>query len=108
MKSNGVTPAFEADERNLTVGSNPIISAMEEKIKKIWDDMFTNYISPSKFDKLFEKRWYFNNTFAGKIQGIPTKEFIKKSLEEGLEVKSGWMATSIRDAHDYYILTRQK
>lgn len=90
------------------IGSSPIIVAMEEKIEKIWDDMFTNYISPSKFEKLFEKGWYFHETWRGTIQKIPTREFIKKSLEDGLEVKSGWMATSIKDAHNYYILTRQK
>ena len=87
---------------------NNITYAMKEKVEKIWNDMFDKYISPSKFEKLFEKGWYFHETWRGTIGKIPTKEFIEKSLEEGLEVKAGWMATSIKDAHDYYILTKEK
>ena len=79
---------------------------MEEKVEKIWNDMFDKYISPSKYEKIHEI-WDFHETWRGKIGNITTKEFIKKSLEEGLEVKSGWMATSIQGAHDFYILTRK-
>ena len=107
MKSNGLTPAFEAGERNLTVGSNPIASAMEDKIEKIYNRMFENYISPSRFEKLF-REWDFHETFRGKVERVPIKEFIEKCLIEGFEVKSGYMATSIKDYHEYYILTRIK
>lgn len=102
-----MTPAFEAGERNLTVGSNPITSAMKEKVDKIFNRMFENYISPTKFEKLF-KEWDFHQSFRGKIEGHSVKEFIERHLNEGFEVKSGYMATSIKDAHDYYILTRLK
>lgn len=83
------------------------MAAMEKKIEKIWDDMFTNYISPSRFERLF-KEWDFHSTFRGKVEGIPAREFIEKCLIEGFEVKSGYTATSIKDYHNYYILTRIK
>ena len=46
MKSNGVTPAFEAGERNLTVGSNPITSAMDinEYKKELLEDISFIYM----------------------------------------------------------------
>ena len=80
---------------------------MEEKIDKIWNDMFGKYISPSKYEKLCEV-WDFHEAFRGNIGNITIKQFIEKSLNEGFEVKAGWMSTSIKEIHDYYILTRKK
>jgi|LakMenE18May11ns_1017448.scaffolds.fasta_scaffold9042289_2 hypothetical protein len=50
--------------------------------------------------------WFWKRCFAGKCEGIPVREYVKKQIMAGAKVKAGWTATQIRGYHDRWILIK--
>ena len=80
---------------------------MDEKIiDDLIDKMHTNYISDARFETLY-KRWNFISTFAGKVDNVPIRDVIKKLIDDGYRVKTGYSASSVRGYRNYWILKRK-
>ena len=71
-------------------------------IEEIYDMGFTNYISPSKYESMISwnfERWTFGG---GKSQIVKAR--IEELINKSKKVKCGYMCTSIKEAHNYYII----
>ena len=75
---------------------------MNKTIEEIYMMGFTNYISPSKYKSI--NLWNFESWGFGGGRSQITKAKIRELLEKGKKVKCGYMCSSIRGSHDYYII----
>jgi hypothetical protein len=72
-------------------------------IETIFNRGFENYISPYKYDKMASKGYIFLEWKSGPSANH-TRAKIKEILLRGNFVTCGYMATSIKNYHDYYII----
>lgn len=77
------------------------------KENQIYNKAFSNYISPSKYDKMIASGWFFERFRFGRNSQLLDLRTIKEYLEKGVSVKCGYMATSIKSYHDYYIISKE-
>ena len=80
----------------------PTKQCLERESEKIWNMAFTNYISPSKYDKYISDTNFEEFPFKGG-KTIHIKR-IKSLLEGQHDVRAGYMCTSIRGYYDYFII----
>lgn len=71
-----------------------------EEACKIYDKGFSVYICPSKYVELDKKGW----KFISYNQMERTIDLICDMIKVGSKVKSGYMCTSIRGVHNFYII----
>lgn len=68
--------------------------------------MFTNYISPSKYDSLTKQGWDFYPIDKGyKIQ---IEKYLSELPENDFVAKGCYMTSSIRGHHDRYVMSRER
>lgn len=80
----------------------PTNPALEREAEKIWNMAFSNYVSPSKYEKWMDTTHFEEFAFAG---GKKTHiERIKSLLKDQHDVRAGYMCTSIRGYYDYFII----
>jgi hypothetical protein len=74
------------------------------KEESVYNGIFHNYMSPSRYEKLFETHDFIE---CAKGKSAILKQ-IRELKEKGYNVKSCYMATSVRDFHDYYLYYKDK
>lgn len=76
---------------------------IDKKVEILYDRMYKHYISPAYYEKVFDD-WKWRDTSIVKN----VKEFIKDRLQLGYKVTTGFMASPIRDCHDYMIFWKER
>lgn len=85
--------------------SRYICGELEEKSNIIWNMAFTNYVSPSRYEKYESYTCFEGFTTGGKEKQI---QRIQDLLSHQYDVRGGWMATDIKGYHNYYIIYKHK
>jgi hypothetical protein len=80
---------------------NPSTPITKDAIDIIYNRIFANYISPSKYEKMESKDYRFEEAPKGHGNA---KLIIGEFFIKGHFVTAGYMATSIRDSHNFYII----
>ncbi|HDO20739.1 MAG TPA: hypothetical protein ENG81_04400 [Candidatus Bathyarchaeota archaeon] len=81
---------------------------MESGVEKIFNMAYDRYISPSSYERMLSNGWDFIQFPFGGGNANKIMEDIDKYLRNGMIVRCGYMATSIRGYHDHYIITKRK
>ena len=76
---------------------------VNEAVEKIYSNCYQKYISPSEYEKMASKGYHFDE-WNFRMTHLEVKKKIEDLLRRGNFVKSGYMATSIREYHDRYII----
>lgn len=91
---------------SVLMSQNLKIVCYETKMTK--EEIMDNavYIRPSRYESLYKNGWIFEKfPFGGGIINEVKKRI--DFLEKNNKVFVGWMATSIREYHNYYIFYKQ-
>ena len=76
--------------------------------ERIFNKTFEYYIRPSTYEKMISKGWFFERFHFGFHSKSITLRTIKEYLDNKISVKCGYMATSVRGYHEYYIISKHK
>lgn len=81
----------------------PTQNEIKSALDKIEDRVFRNYISPKRYEEMVSNQYRFEHYGIGS-RGKEMRSFAKEKLLNGHFVTGGYLATSIRDYHDHYII----
>ncbi len=77
------------------------------KSEKIYDEAFSRYISPSRYEKMFNNGWFFERLSWGRNRRNIDIRTIQEYLDNGEKVMCGYMATPVRGYHHHYIISKE-
>ena len=76
---------------------------IDKKVEILYSRMYKHYISPGYCERVFYD-WKWKDTSMTK----DVKEFIKDKLQLGYNVTTGFMASGVRDCHEYMIFWKER
>jgi hypothetical protein len=74
--------------------------------EKIFDESITRYISPSRYESMVNSGWFFESVRWQKSREVVLR-MIQEYIDRGVTVRGGYMATDIKEYHDYYIISKE-
>jgi hypothetical protein len=75
---------------------------LEQKVDDLYHRMFTKYYHGDALSNWLAKR------FSGGGNKENYKDMIRRCIQQGIPVKTGYYTTRIRDCHDHYVFFKRE